>query len=84
MKVCTECLIICNEMKSLDKAYIKTLNDEYLISMKSPGESIDFLAEASRNCSIKPSGWRREGKLLIDDHSNALAVSNLPVKGNID
>ena len=60
---------------------MKTANDKYLVSEKNSSQSISFISESSRDCNAKPSHWRRDGRHLIDNHNNALAVKNLPQKG---
>ena len=71
--------IINTEREILDKRYVKTANDEYLVSEKNSSQSISFISESSRDCNAKPSHWRRDGRHLIDNHNNALAVKNLPL-----
>ena len=47
------------------------------------GQGIEFLNEGSRDCSTKPSHWRREGRLLVDNNNNALAVQGLAGIGGV-
>ena len=56
-------------------------NADYLASEKNASQSISFISESARDCNEKPTHWKREGRHLIDNHNNALAVKNLPQKG---
>ena len=69
------------ERELLDKRYLITDNDNYLVSEKNASKSIAFISESSRDCHARTTYWRKDGAHIIDNHNNALAVKDLPQKG---